>query len=119
MTLKECYMAFGGDYDGVVGRMRSEALVKKFIFKFKDDPSFSQLQQALEAQNREDAFRAAHTIKGVCQNLGLSKLQESSSRLTEQLRVSLNSDCFALMQQVTEDYNKTVQAISQLSDSGE
>ncbi|MCM1364136.1 MAG: Hpt domain-containing protein [Faecalibacterium sp.] len=119
MTLKECYEIFSGDYDGVVGRMRSEALVKKFIFKFENDPNYGILKSALDARNREEAFRAAHTIKGVCQNLGFTKLQESSSLLTQHLRVSLSDDCFALMNQVTEDYEKLISAISTFRNSGE
>ena len=32
------------------------------------------------------AFRAAHTIKGICLNLGFDKLYQASSDITEQLR---------------------------------
>ncbi len=43
MTLQECYAAFGGDYEGVVARLRSEKTVKKFALKFLNDKSYGLL----------------------------------------------------------------------------
>ena len=40
MTVKECYEKVGSDYDGVLKRLGSEALVKRFAVKFLNDPSF-------------------------------------------------------------------------------
>ena len=68
MTLQECFAALGGNYDDVMGRLRSERLVQKFVLKFLDDGSYALLLSSLEAGNGEEAFRAAHTIKGMCQN---------------------------------------------------
>ena len=45
--------------------------VRRFALKFLQDDSFPNLKKALEAQDAPTAFRAAHTLKGVCQNLGL------------------------------------------------
>ena len=70
MTVKECYEQMGADYEGVLGRLRSEVLIKKFAKKFLDDGSFRSLKDNLAQKNGEEAFRAAHTLKGVCQNLG-------------------------------------------------
>ena len=113
MTLKECYAAMGGDYEEVMGRLRSERLVQKFILKFVTDGSFNLLCRSLEEQNYEEAFRAAHTIKGVCQNLSINKLQDSSSRLCESLRNGYTPEPGEeeLIQRVEEDYRRTVQAI--------
>lgn len=117
MNLKDFYTAINGDYDGVIGRMRSEALVKKFIFKFEEDPNFYELKEAFNQGNREDAFRAVHTIKGICQNLGFTTLLKSSSILTQYLRAVLNNESVLLMQQVEEDYKKIINAISELRNS--
>ena len=43
MTIKECYEKVGSDYDGVLKRLGSEALVKRFAVKFLNDPSFQEL----------------------------------------------------------------------------
>ena len=37
MTVRECYEELGSDFDKVLSRLVSEALVKKFALKFLDD----------------------------------------------------------------------------------
>ena len=74
MNLQECYEALGGDFEDVLSRLRSEKLVQKFVLKFLNDKSFDLLCSSLEEENYEEAFRASHTIKGVCQNLSFTRL---------------------------------------------
>lgn len=112
MTIQECYERLCGNYDDVIGRLRSERLVQKFVLKFLDDGSFELLCRSFEEGNAQEAFRAAHTIKGMCQNLGFTKLESSSSALTEALRHGdLNVDP-ALRENVRRDYEMTVAAIT-------
>lgn len=111
MTLQECYTAMGSDYADALGRLRSERLVQKFVLKFLDDGSYNLLMQSMEAQNYGEAFRAAHTIKGVCQNLSLSRLLASSSALSEALRNGYTPEADPLLSQVQEDYRQTTDAI--------
>ena len=113
MTLKECYAALGGDYNEVISRLRSERLVQKFVLKFLNDGSYGLLCDSLAAGNRSEAFRAAHTIKGVCANLAFNDLLESSEQLTEALRDGgpAQPGEEALIQQVQKDYQRVIQAI--------
>ena len=104
MTVKECYEQMGADYEGVLGRLRSEVLIKKFAKKFLDDGSFRSLKDNLVQKNGEEAFRAAHTLKGVCQNL------------TEKLRGRDTEGCEELLAKVEEQYNNTVDAIHMMED---
>ena len=48
MTMRECYEAIGGNYEDVLGRLHSEALIRRFTLKFLEDQSYIQLKQALE-----------------------------------------------------------------------
>ena len=48
MTIQECYEAIGGNYEEVLGRLQSEALIRRFTLKFLEDQSYIQLKQALE-----------------------------------------------------------------------
>lgn len=114
MTVKECYDMFGGDYEGVLSRLLNEARVEKYMLKFLDDTSFELLCASLKEGNMEEAFRAAHTLKGVCQNLGFQKLYESSNRLTETLRDREQHDVAGLLAETEEDYALTVSAIRML-----
>lgn len=111
MTLKECYTAMGSDYDDVLGRLRSERLVQKFVLKFLDDGCFTTLCEALGAGDRDEAFRAAHTIKGMCQNLSFTKLAASSSDITEALRGGDVAAAIGMLDRVRGDYELTASAI--------
>lgn len=86
MTLEQVYAAIGGDYKGVMERLPSADFVRRFALKFLQDDSFPNLKKALEEKDAPTAFRAAHTLKGVCQNLGFDALYVPSSALTEALR---------------------------------
>ena len=114
MTLQECYTAMGGNYDEVLGRLRSDRLIQKFVLKFAEDGSYQLLLDSMAAKNYEEAFRAAHTIKGVCQNLGLTRLLESSSQLSEALRHGYTPEADGLTEQVGRDYRVTIDAIQAL-----
>lgn len=111
MTLQECYAALGGDYEDVLGRLRSEPLVRKFVLKFLDDTSMDLLCRSLEEGNCENAFRAAHTIKGMCLNLGFTKLAESGSQMTEALRAGDLDGGRALLEGVRADHERVMDAI--------
>lgn len=86
MTIQECYAQMGADYNEVFRRLYNEAMIRKFVLLFPKDDSFHNLEAALKEQNVKEAFRAAHTLKGVCQNLGFSNLYAPAVTLTETLR---------------------------------
>ena len=111
MTVKEAYESVNSNYDNVLKRLGSEAMIKRFAVKFLDDPTFNELKQALEAGNGEDAFRAAHTMKGICLNLGFDKLYEVSAALTEQLRGREIAGSEAMYQKVVEQYDRLTAAL--------
>ena len=113
MTLKECYDALGGNYEDTVRRLYNEKLVEKFLFKFEEDPSFENLKKALEEEDLEAAFRAAHTLKGVAQNTGFDNLAESSSVLTEALRSRKVMPDAEQVEEVCKDYNKIRETITE------
>ena len=114
MTLQECYAAMGGSYEDAIGRLRSEKMVRKFALKFLKDTSYELLTRSLEEENYEEAFRAAHTIKGVCQNLSFTKLYASSNKLTEALRSGWSEEAGPLVEEVKKDYQQTIGAIQEL-----
>lgn len=114
MTLKECYAAMEGNYEDALLRLRSEKIVQKFVLKFLSDGSYALLCRAFETKDQEEAFRAAHTLKGICQNLSFTKLYRSSSLLTESLRSQWTPQTNQLFRQVEEDYLQTMSAIEQL-----
>ena len=119
MNVVECYDKMGGDYDDVIGRLRKETLVAKFLVKFPEDPSFDELKDSMAAEDVATAFRAAHTLKGVCQNLGLKKLYEPASEMTEALRAEDFDTAKTLLPIVTEEYNATIDVVKEFIDEQE
>lgn len=89
MTIQECYKEMGGDFEGVQKRFEGAAMVKKFAIKFLSDSSFQDLEDGLKEKDAEKAFCAAHTLKGICLNLGFDAFYEVSAaadRKTERQR---------------------------------
>ena len=111
MTLKECYTALGGDYEDVLARLHSDRLVHKFILKYLDDGSYDLLCGAMAVKDDKEAFRGAHTIKGMCQNLSFTRLLASSSVLSDALRHGWTDDAEPAFEQVKADHLATVAAI--------
>ena len=119
MRIEDCYREMGGDYADVSTRLPSPTLIHRFVLKFLEDKSYAALCDAMESGSREASFRAAHTLKGVCANLGFTRLLESASALTEILRPesdAIPEAAFALMEQVRGDYQRTVDAIRRYRD---
>lgn len=119
MTMEECYARMGADYTDVLRRLGKEERIRRFLARLPEDESFPNLCRALEEGDGEEAFRAAHSLKGISMNLGLGALCRSTSALTEELRkgevLPLSSP---LMKQVEKDYRETIRAIAELLDEG-
>ena len=116
MTVKECYDAFGGNYEEVVSRLRTDERIIRFLQKVVDDGSYKLLIDSIATNNVDEAFRAAHTLKGVCGNLSITKLGETSSALCEYLRENrvIDDKVMSMLEPVKVDYELTISSIKQL-----
>lgn len=114
MTLSELYNTINGDYEGVIGRFRGEERVVKFLGMFLRDPSYSELKRNIEEGNCSEAFRAAHTLKGVAANLGMTAMHDMASDITEALRSENMSLANALMPQLEDMYEIVISALNSI-----
>ena len=117
MNVKECYEAIHGDYEEVKRRFLTDARIRRFALLFLTDTSMEELRAAMKEQNCEKGFRAAHTLKGVCLNLGLTGLYEPVSSITELLRAENYEQALAEMENVERDYEVTVKGLRELAQS--
>lgn len=77
----------GVDTKQVIARFAGQAaLCEKFIYKFADDVTFSNLMQAAASKDYEEILTAAHTLKGVSSNLGMDKLADACHQTVQKLR---------------------------------
>lgn len=115
MTIKEFYERTSGNYQEALGRMMKDALVQRFALKFLNDKSYAELEENLDSGNTELAFRAAHTLKGVCRNLAFTRLANSASEITEMLRAGDIATAKLYFPKVQSDYKVLVKAISEIN----
>ena len=114
VTIVECYRALGGDYVQVEKRLCSPGLIRRFISMFLEDDSFGLLLCAMGDGRREDAHRAAYTLRSVCANLGFDRLCASTVRLEHALKGEssvMPEGAQALLDDVVRDYTDTISTI--------
>lgn len=117
MNIVECYKLLLGDYNEVLSRLPSERSVRKFLLRFLEDKSYEDFLKARERGDLASEFRAVHTLKGISLNLGIMRLYESSSRLTEFLRGKESVDEWEhaeLASTLQDDYEYTCTVITML-----
>ena len=86
MNIQELYQSIDGDYDQAIRVLRVEKLVVKHIRRFVDNDVVDGLLAAGSSMDPTDLFEAAHAVKGVAANLGLTKLSDVASEITEDFR---------------------------------
>lgn len=86
-TERELLEQHGFDVAGTMKRfLNNEQLYKKCLKKFLADESMEKLKEACMANNTEEAFKVAHTMKGFISNLGMEKLHQVLTPMVEKLR---------------------------------
>lgn len=111
--MKEKLMTVGVEYDEVLKRfMGKEDFYLRMLKKFLDDQNYSGLKQAIDDKNWKDAFVYAHTVKGLCGNLGLGGILDYVSPLTEEPYDE--ESIMHHMRHVAKAYDKTVEIIRSL-----
>ena len=116
MTLIEFYEKTGSNYNDVLGRIPSEALIKRFLKMLPRDTSMQLLTDSVASNDVATAFRAVHTIKGVALNLSLSSLSGVCSEMTEALRgkSEMPENISELYEKVPKEHTRVVNAIDQV-----
>ena len=117
MTLRECYEKMGGDYADTMERLTKEERIAKYMVKFLEDKTFHILCKMKEEENWKEVFIAVHTLKGVSQNLGFTKLYEASHQMTEAVRGGMELKDNSLYEAVCEAYFETVKVIREYKES--
>ncbi len=112
--VEELYNKIGGDYAKAISRMQNDERIVKYLRFFLMDESYSQLENAMAANDCEGAFRGAHTLKGVSQNMSFEVLGHIVEQITEELRAKEFEKALTTFPQVKEEYKKVVDEINKI-----
>ena len=111
----ECFAAYGADHRDTMARfLGSESLYLRFLDMLPQDDNLRKLGAALADGDLERAFLAAHTLKGVAQNLDFGDLGRSAAALTEALRGTKPLEDYSLYESVVQAQTALTNAISAL-----
>ncbi len=94
--------------DGLARCCNMEAFYFKMITASVSDANFEKLGKALEAKDLQEAFEAAHALKGIAGNLALDPLYDAVCEIVEPLRAREERD-------YTEQYKKVMEARDKLA----
>ncbi len=86
-ALTDKLAAYGCNIDEAMGRfLNNEAFYGKCYGKFVADKGFARLGEALQAGDVKGAFEAAHDLKGISANMGITPVYELIVGMVEVLR---------------------------------
>lgn len=86
----------------------NENLLLKYLRRFPEDPSFHELEAAMQTGDRELAKVSCHTLKGVSGNLGLTPLFMACADMMVSFRAEDEAAVVAAFEQVREEYRQAI-----------
>jgi HPt (histidine-containing phosphotransfer) domain-containing protein len=108
----EILKSYGMDAEATIARFcGNEPLMLRFLTGFPSDKTMQSLRNAAASADREGMMVAAHSLKGLAGNLGLTPLYEASSSLMSALRQS-QENITVLYEKVCEEYDNALAMLS-------
>lgn len=89
----------------------NEVLAAKIIKKFKTDRTFSQLKNSIVEENKIQAYRNLHTLKGVSANLGLTRLASECLQMQLIIRKEASDHTIDAFNRLEEEYRVVIQTL--------
>ncbi len=115
MNVQDTAKAKGWDLEGTLRRFGgSQMMLERFLKKFPQDPTFGKLEEAAEQGDLPGIETAAHTLKGIAGNLGLTALYEGCSSLVAAVRAGETQRVPGLWETVRAEYQAAVSAVAQI-----
>ena len=116
MTIEERLIQAGIDWKSSLSRFGgNQDLYVRFLKKFTEDKTFQELQAAWSQEDTKETEVKAHTLKGVCANLGMTVLAEQLDRIVQVMRNEENG--FANPQMLSDcerEYEKIWKVLEEL-----
>ena len=115
MTVQEFYASINQSCDEVVKRFGgSLPMLERFLKKFVADTTFSTLEAAVSAGDRDAIFRAAHTFKGLAGNFDFAELHSLAAKIVEEYRAGNDAAIVPLFEKLKPVYENIVAGLKNL-----
>ena len=102
---KEKLQAYGVNLDSALNRfMDNEQFYERILSKFPMDENFILMERSLNENNISQAFRHAHTLKGLAATLDLTNISDILIPMTEKLRAGESEGIQDLFDQLKVQY---------------
>ncbi len=110
----EALKEFGCDADSGLRRcVNSENFYFKLIKTVPSNENFNKLYESINSKNFEEAFQAAHALKGVLSNLSIDPILKPIIEITEHLRNKDDIDYSKLVEEIEINRNKLEKIINE------
>ncbi|QNL44415.1 Hpt domain-containing protein [Oscillibacter hominis] len=114
-SFQEVFEGYGADYQTTMSRfLGNEEMYLRFLNMLFQDDNLQKLGEAIEHGDLTAAFEAAHTLKGVTGNLGLTPLYKEVCAIVEPLRNREERDYSQAYQRVQEEFGRADAFLEQL-----
>lgn len=113
MDLQQCYGDFGGSYDEVYSRIRSETVIRYLLQEFCQNNQMESIRTSILRGKNEKAIKSLYRLIGDSVNLGMDSLVNDMWDLINLLDRGVSIDKMnAKLDSTQKTYNKTVNAIN-------
>lgn len=110
--VKDELINIGIDLDSALERfLGNEDMYERFLRQFVTDEYFDILIKACDDNNCEEAFKASHTLKGLCGNLSINSLFDIISNQVEYFRSGDFEKGSAMMPEITALYKQLTDSV--------
>ena len=115
---KELFESYGADYETTMSRFAgNEKFYLRVLGMLPNDKSMENLGRTIKNGDMAGAFEAAHTLKGVAGNLGLTPLFEAVFAIVEPLRKKTARDDYMQLYTVIQgEYERAGAFLESLKD---
>lgn len=115
MKVKELEQYIAIDVESSIARFAGmETMYVKYLKKLPEDKTFEELKAAVEAEDQKEIEIKAHTLKGICGNLGLTGLYQKSDALVKAVREGRPEEIGALYTEIKDLMEETVPVLREL-----
>ena len=112
MITIEKLQEFGVDTkEGLTRCMNNQTFYFKMLKMGLGNDQFEKLESALKANNLDEAFEAAHALKGVLGNLALTPIYKPLAEMTEMLRAKKTADYVSMYAPILDLRNQLLEMV--------